>query len=96
MKWTLTVSAVLLMLVAAAHAAEAKAGKPAKANKERAGLIRKYDLNKNGAIDADEVAAIQKAFAADPALKPFDKNGDGRLDETEVSAINPVEKKKKK
>src|SRR5205085_1525639 len=95
---------MILALVLGLAGGSAFAAKPAKANakaarqaqKNSANLIAKYDKNKNGAIDADEVETIQKAFATDPALKPFDKNGDGKLDEVEVSAMNPPEKKKKK
>lgn len=96
---TIRVAVVTLALLAfgimGVHAA-----KPAKgANKNQkanAAIIKKYDKNSNGFIDADEVEAIQKAFKNDPDLKRFDTNGDGKLDETEVSAINPTPKKKKK
>lgn len=98
-----TISIIILTLSLSLGAHSVFAAKPPKANAKAAkkaqkagSLIAKYDENKNGYIDADEVAAIQKAFATDPALKPFDKNGDGKLDEIEVSAMNPSEKKKKK
>lgn len=89
-------TAALFALGAIAADAKDKAAKAPKLNKQRQHVIATYDRNNNGAIDANEVAAIQKALATDPALKPFDKNNDGTLDEIEVSSINPEPKKKKK
>ncbi len=94
-------ASLLAFLAPSTHAA--KPAKPAKAaagargaKKAQKTVLEKYDTNKNGFIDADEVDAIQKAFATDSALKRFDKDADGKLDDTEVSAINPTPKKKKK
>jgi len=70
--------------------------KGAKKAQKAANVIVRYDKNNNGYIDADEVEAIQKAFASDSALKQFDKNNDGKLDDIEVSGMNPQPKKKKK
>ncbi|MBI3878181.1 MAG: EF-hand domain-containing protein [Verrucomicrobia bacterium] len=61
-------------------------------------LIKKYDKNNDGKLDADEIAAIEK----DPALmKQFDLNGNGKIDEDEKAALesalkNAAEPKKKK
>ena len=59
-----------------------KAGRPGM-------LLRKYDLDKNGAIDGSEVEALRKAFDADKTgpLKRIDANNDGTLDDTEIAAI---------
>ncbi len=61
-------------------------------------LMSQYDTNGNGSIDGDEVAAIQKAYAADPngSLKKFDTNADGKLDDTEIAAIHAGKGGKKK
>ena len=55
----------------------------------KAKLMAKYDLNKNGIIDGDEIAAIRKDFAADPTgeLKRFDTDKDGKLSDEEIAAI---------
>jgi Ca2+-binding EF-hand superfamily protein len=94
------VNLVLVVSLLAVAIPVAHAAKPAKAankdQKNNAAVIKKYDKNGNGFIDADEVEAIQKAFKADPDLKRFDTNGDGKLDGAEVSAINPMPRKKKK
>jgi Ca2+-binding EF-hand superfamily protein len=92
--FNLILAASLILCAASAFAAPPAKG--AKKAQKTAHVIAKYDKNKNGFIDADEVEAIQKAFGTDAALKQFDKNRDGKLDETEVSAMNPQPKKKKK
>ena len=95
MKAIAAVVATLTCLSLAAQAAQP----PKVTRKEKklsASVIARYDKNGNGVIDADEVAAIQRAFNSDPALKTFDKNHDGKLDDEEVSDINPAPKKKKK
>ena len=91
---TIIFMAGLLLGVASGFAAPPPNG--AKKARKAGNVIAKYDKNNNGFIDADEVEAIQKAFATDVALKQFDKNGDGKLDDIEVSAMNPQPKKKKK
>ena len=55
-----------------------------KASGPKAQLMSKYDLNHNGVIDGEEIAAVRKDFAADPkgALKRFDTNSDGTLDDS--------------
>ena len=52
-------------------------------------LLKKYDTDKNGAIDGTEVAGLRKAFDADKTgpLKKLDANNDGTLDDTEIAAI---------
>jgi len=93
------ISLIILAISLSGIVGSAFAAKPARANPKAAKkfqkVIAKYDKNNNGFIDADEVEAIQKAFAVDPALKQFDKNGDGKLDDIEVSAMNPSPKRKK-
>ena len=61
--------------------------------------VAKFDVNENGVLDPDEIAALREAFAAgDTALQPLDVNNDGKLDDAEIAAIKlpPAEKKKKK
>lgn len=62
----------------------------------KARLFAKYDTNKNGVIDGDEVAAVRKAFAAEPKgeFASYDKNHDGKLDDAEIAAIKPPGAKK--
>lgn len=91
-----TAALLAIGLPATVHAGgnkDKKAGK--KAAKE---VISLYDKNGNGAIDGDEVAAVQKAYLAEPngILKQFDTNADGKLDDTEVAAIKAGKGGKKK
>ena len=44
-------------------------------------MLRKYDANGDGQLDANERAAMQRDRAA--RLKQYDTNGDGKLDPTE-------------
>lgn len=57
----------------------------------KARIFAKYDTNKNGVIDGDEVAAVRKAFAADPKgeFAVYDKDHDGKLSDEEIAAIKP-------
>ncbi|MEO7318084.1 MAG: hypothetical protein ABIZ56_03740 [Chthoniobacteraceae bacterium] len=52
-------------------------------------LLKKYDTDKNGAIDGTEIEALRKAFDADKTgpLKKLDANKDGTLEDSEVAAI---------
>jgi hypothetical protein len=61
----------------------------AKADGPKARVMAKYDTNKNGVIDGDEIAAVRAAFAAEPAgdLKKYDANKDGKLDDAEIALI---------
>ena len=63
----------------------------AKADGAKAKLIAKYDTNKNGKIDGDEIVALQKDFAAHPKgdLARFDVNHDSKLSDEEIAAIVP-------
>ena len=57
----------------------------------KAAIFAKYDTNKNGIIDGDEVAAVRKAYAAEPkgAFAVYDKDHDGKLSDEEIAAIKP-------
>jgi hypothetical protein len=59
-------------------------------------IFAKYDTNKNGVIDGDEVAAVRKAFAADPKgeFAVYDKDHDGKLSDEEIASIKPPGGKK--
>jgi Ca2+-binding EF-hand superfamily protein len=62
----------------------------------KAKIFAKYDTNKNGVIDGDEIVAVRKAFAAEPKgeFASYDKNHDGKLDDAEIAAIKPPGGKK--
>lgn len=62
----------------------------------KAKIFAKHDANKNGIIDGDEIAAVRKAFAAEPKgeFASYDKNTDGKLDDAEIGAIKPPGAKK--
>ena len=70
----------------------------AAADGPKAKLFAKYDTNKNGVIDGDEIATLRKDFAADPEgpLARFDTNHDGKLSDEEIAAIKPPGKGTKK
>src|SRR3954468_11367813 len=57
----------------------------------KARLFAKYDTNKNGVIDGDEIAVVRKAFAADPKgeFATYDKDADGKLSDEEIASIKP-------
>jgi hypothetical protein len=57
----------------------------------KARLMAKYDLNKNNVIDGDEMAAVRKDFAAEPAgdLKRYDANANGKLEDAEIAEMKP-------
>ncbi len=76
-----------------AHAAKgAKKG-----NKGGTDVFGKYDANKNGVLDADEITALKKDFSAgDAELKKLDINADGKLDDGEIASIHATKAKKKK
>lgn len=86
----LTLSLTLLGLFSPSTASAAVAdGKKSK-------LIAKYDTNKNGKIDGEEMEALRKDFAKDPNgdLKAYDTNKNGKLDDDEIAAIKPGAGKK--
>lgn len=62
----------------------------------KAKIFAKYDTNKNGAIDGNEIVAVRQAFTADPKgeFANYDKNKDGKLDDAEVAEIKPPGAKK--
>jgi hypothetical protein len=73
-------------------------GMAAKADGKKAKLIAKYDKNKDGTLDADEMDSLRKDFDADKEgnLKTYDKNKDGKLSDEEINAIKPGASKKPK
>ena len=66
------------------HAAdgEAKPSGPQDAGAKRAEMLKKYDKNGDGKLDAEEAAAYKKDRDAE-LLKKYDKNGDGKIDAEE-------------
>jgi hypothetical protein len=75
----------LLALLAPTSALAQKAEGP------KAKFFAKYDTNKNGVIDGDEIIALRKDFDADPTgdLRRYDTNHDGKLSDEEIAAIKP-------
>lgn len=82
----LSIAVLVLVALPGASAAEGP----------KARIFTKYDTNKNGIIDGDEIAAVRKAFAAEPKgeFAGYDKNQDGKLDDAEIAAIKPPGAKK--
>ena len=52
--------------------------------------VAKYDLNKNGILEPNEIALIEKDAAL---MKKFDKNNDGKIDDSERAAMQDTLKK---
>ncbi len=52
-------------------------------------LLAKYDANTNGILDPEEIAKLQKDFAAGsaPDAAVFDVNSDKTLDDTEIATL---------
>lgn len=82
---TLLAALGLLALVAPTAAFAQKAQGP------KAKIMAKYDTDKNGKIDGDEVAAVRKAFEADKTgeLARFDTDKDGKLSDEEIAKMAP-------
>jgi Ca2+-binding EF-hand superfamily protein len=62
----------------------------------KAKIFAKYDTNKNGVLDGDEIEAVRKAYAAEPKgeFARYDANHDGKLDDKEIAEIKPPGAKK--
>ena len=82
--------------------ASAKGKKGNKPNPEQVtaakAIMAKYDANTNGMLDADEIAALQKDYAAGKATDAlvFDVNNDKTLDDTEIATLQACLKAKHK
>jgi hypothetical protein len=85
---TRLVLALLLLAPAAAFAAKTEGPK--------AKIMAKYDLDHDGKLSADEIAAIRKDFAAAPTgeLARFDLDKDGKLSDDEIAKMVPGSGKK--
>jgi hypothetical protein len=83
---------LLLVATASLFAFTAAAQSPG----PKARIFLKYDTNKNGVIDGDEVAAVRKAYAADPKgeFAIYDVDHDGKLSDEEIANIKPPGAKK--
>ena len=83
---------LLIATVVAAFSVSAFAQSPG----PKARIFAKYDTNKNGVIDGDEIAAVRKAFEADPKgeFAAYDANHDGKLSDEEIASIKPPGAKK--
>ena len=86
----------ILATVCAAAALLVSATAFAQSQGPKAKIFAKYDTNKNGVIDGDEIAAVRKAFAADPKgeFATYDKDADGKLSDEEIASIKPPGAKK--
>ncbi|GDY23973.1 hypothetical protein LBMAG56_53200 [Verrucomicrobiota bacterium] len=73
-------------LFAADKAAKKKPAAPV----ESFSPVAKYDLNKNGILEPNEIALIEKDAAL---MAKFDKNNDGKIDEGERSSMQDTLKK---
>ncbi len=75
-----------LSLVTSASLFAAKGTDP---KQSKTALMEKYDLNKNGKLDAEELAQLKSDFMANPRgeLKRFDTDHDGKLSDGELAAI---------
>ena len=88
-KLKLTLAAALVVLGSAAGMAAAKGP-----HGDRSGLKEKYDLNKDGTLDAAEKAKMKAEFGAKRAekkaamLAKFDTNRNGVLDPAEQQAAH--------
>jgi Ca2+-binding EF-hand superfamily protein len=87
------------LFLAAARADGPKTAPPTALDANQAALLRRYDLNHDGKLDEDELAAAHESMLkagrvgraeGQPGrkflamiMRRFDRNGDGRLDETE-------------
>jgi hypothetical protein len=85
-KASLCAAVAAAFLVAPVGALAASAGSGPKAT-----IFAKFDTNKNGVIDGEEIAAVRAAFAADPKgqFARYDANHDGKLDDAEIAEIKP-------
>ena len=86
-KWILTGIAAIAMVSLGAYAADAKAeGKKAEGKKMDccAKMMEKFDANKDGKIDAAELAAMPEKARA--CFEKCDTNKDGVIDDAEKAA----------
>ena len=83
LKIALALSASLLGGTAAICAAQGGAGPD---GPDKAALIKKYDVNGDGKLDAAEKAAMRADFKA-KMLAKYDTNKDGKLDASEKAVM---------
>ncbi|MEI7946320.1 MAG: hypothetical protein WCJ02_06465 [bacterium] len=86
----LSILAIALITLVAVPTAFAKKGD--NTSKVPSDIYAKYDVNKNGVLDADEKAALVKDFDADKTgpLQVLDNNKDGKLTDGEIATISPT------
>ena len=84
----LSILAIALITLVAVPSAFAKKGD--KTPSVPSDIYAKYDVNKNGVLDADEKVALVKDFDADKTgtLKALDNNKDGKLTDGEIATIS--------
>lgn len=94
---TIVLGLCLLGMAGPNLAQAAKGNKPKKERRDQ-DVFGKYDANKSGVLDPDEIATLKKNFTAGTSgdLKKLDLNSNGKLDDDEIAAIKPVVHKKKK
>lgn len=92
-KLKLTIATCALVVGGAAGFAMAKGGHGGPGGGDRAAMKEKFDLNKDGTLDAGEKAKLKEAFAAKHAAKKaamlakFDSNRNGTIDPAERDAM---------
>lgn len=85
LKVALITTACLVGGIAGVAAAEGRGGGFEKRAERHAAMLEKYDLNKDGTLDAAEKQAMRDDHAA-KAFARLDKNGDGSLSLDEFKA----------
>lgn len=86
--FSLLVSVLIPSFTFAAKPKKNKKATPSPAPAALPDSLKPHDANGNGKIDADESAAVKKAFADNPKgqLAALDKNGNGQLEDAEMTA----------
>ena len=85
---TIVLGLCLLGMAGPNLAQAAKGNKPKKERRDQ-DIFAKYDANKSGVLDPDEIATLKKDFTAGTSgdLKKLDLNSNGKLDDDEIAAI---------
>lgn len=77
-----TLLPALALAVPADKAKKRTAARPA--SDGAAEVLKPFDKNENHQVDADELAAMQKSYAA---LRKLDKNSNGEIEQAEVDSL---------
>jgi hypothetical protein len=80
----LALAVVCACVALAQNSQAADKKKPAPATAASFSPVAKYDLNKNGILDPNEIALIEKDAEL---MKKYDKDGDGKISDSERAAM---------